>query len=166
MTIEKYIRNPMLQIIGLGAAGNKPVSGYARTNEDWIKHYRNCLWLGSRVSTMRVSDAAILGWFIISGSKQIAHNAYEQKASSLSGRHSLDNVTRELRTLQLGYSTRRQWSNDVGQVWNERFTWHVKIKVTRLSMQTAKTIRLHRSWYDAYADYCITDARLNLVKAW
>lgn len=165
MTIEKYIRNPKFEIIGLAVkVGNKPTEWLKPTEiEDWIKHIEIAYgWDNVRVIAHNARfDAAILGWIYNIYPKQIADTMLMSRACQLWDGHSLDNVTKELRN-------RYNWGIVRGD--NGRTEWG-KFEMKDLpdtlnkgdevvNADGKQLFDFTEAEYDAYADYCITDVDL------
>lgn len=165
MTIEKYIRNPKFEIIGLAVkVGNKPTE-WLKPNEieDWIKHIEIAYgWDNVRVIAHNARfDAAILGWIYNIYPKQIADTMLMSRACQLWDGHSLDNVTKELRN-------RYNWGIVRGD--NGRTEWGKFEEVDLLNTLNKgdevvnadgkQLFDFTEAEYDAYADYCITDVDL------
>ena len=165
MTIEKYIRNPKFEIIGLAVkVGNKPTE-WLKPNEieDWIKHIEIAYgWDNVRVIAHNARfDAAILGWKYNIYPKQIDDTMLMSRACQLWDGHSLDNVTKELRN-------RYNWGIVRGD--NGRTEWGKFEEVDLLNTLNKgdevvnadgkQLFDFTEAEYDAYADYCITDVDL------
>lgn len=165
MTIEKYIRNPKFEIIGLAVkVGNKPTE-WLKPNEieDWIKHIEIAYgWDNARVIAHNARfDAAILGWIYNIYPKQIADTMLMSRACQLWDGHSLDNVTKELRN-------RYNWGIVRGD--NGQTEWGKFEEVDLLNTLNKgdevvnadgkQLFDFTEAEYDAYADYCITDVDL------
>lgn len=165
MTIEKYIRNPKFEIIGLAVkVGNKPTE-WLKPNEieDWIKHIEIAYgWDNVRVIAHNARfDAAILGWIYNIYPKQIADTMLMSRACQLWDGHSLDNVTKELRS-------RYNWG--IVRDDNGRTEWGKFEEVDLLNTLNKgdevvnadgkQLFDFTEAEYDAYADYCITDVDL------
>ena len=165
MTIEKYIRNPKFEIIGLAVkVGNKPTEWLAPHEiEDWIKHIEIAYgWDNVRVIAHNARfDAAILGWKYNIYPKQIADTMLMSRACQLWDGHSLDNVTRELRN-------RYNWGivrDDNGQTtWGKFETKDLPDTLNKgdevVNADGKQLFDFTEAEYDAYADYCITDVDL------
>ena len=165
MTIEKYIRNPKFEIIGLAVkVGNKPTEWLAPHEiEDWIKHIEIAYgWDNVRVIAHNARfDAAILGWIYNIYPKQIADTMLMSRACQLWDSHSLDNVTKELRN-------RYNWGIVRGD--NGQTEWGKFEEVDLLNTLNKgdevvnadgkQLFDFTEAEYDAYADYCITDVDL------
>ena len=165
MTIEKYIRNPKFEIIGLAVkVGNKPTEWLAPHEiEDWIKHIEIAYgWDNVRVIAHNARfDAAILGWIYNIYPKQIADTMLMSRACQLWDGHSLDNVTKELRN-------RYNWGIVRGD--NGQTEWGKFEEVDLLNTLNKgdevvnadgkQLFDFTEAEYDAYADYCITDVDL------
>lgn len=165
MTIEKYIRNPKFEIIGLAVkVGSKPTEWLAPHEiEDWIKHIEIAYgWDNVRVIAHNARfDAAILGWIYNIYPKQIADTMLMSRACQLWDGHSLDNVTKELRN-------RYNWGIVRGD--NGRTEWgkfeEVDLPDTLnkgdevVNADGKQLFDFTEVEYDAYADYCITDVDL------
>ena len=165
MTIEKYIRNPKFEIIGLAVkVGNKPTE-WLKPNEieDWIKHIEIAYgWDNVRAIAHNARfDAAILGWKYNIYPKQIADTMLMSRACQLWDGHSLDNVTKELRN-------RYNWGIVRGD--NGQTEWGKFEEVDLLNTLNKgdevvnadgkQLFDFTEAEYDAYADYCITDVDL------
>lgn len=165
MTIEKYIRNPKFEIIGLAVkVGNKPTEWLAPHEiEDWIKHIEIAYgWDNVRVIAHNARfDAAILGWIYNIYPKQIADTMLMSRACQLWDGHSLDNVTKELRN-------RYNWGivrGDNGQtMWGKFEMKDLPDTLNKgdevVNADGKKLFDFTEAEYDAYADYCITDVDL------
>lgn len=165
MTIEKYIRNPKFEIIGLAVkVGNKPTEWLApREIEDWIKHIEIAYgWDNVRVIAHNARfDAAILGWIYNIYPKQIADTMLMSRACQLWYGHSLDNVTKELRN-------RYNWGivrDDNGQtMWGKFEMKDLPDTLNKgdevVNADGKQLFDFTEAEYDAYADYCITDVYL------
>ena len=165
MTIEKYIRNPKFEIIGLAVkVGNKPTEWLAPHEiEDWIKHIEIAYgWDNVRVIAHNARfDAAILGWKYNIYPKQIADTMLMSRACQLWDGHSLDNVTRNLRD-------RYNWGivrDDNGQtMWGKFETKDLPDTLNKgdevVNADGKQLFDFTEAEYDAYADYCITDVDL------
>ena len=165
MTIEKYIRNPMFEIIGLAVkVGNKPTEWLAPHEiEDWIKHIEIAYgWDNVRVIAHNARfDAAILGWKYNIYPKQIADTMLMSRACQLWDGHSLDNVTRNLRD-------RYNWGivrDDNGQtMWGKFEIKDLPDTLNKgdevVNADGKQLFDFTEAEYDAYADYCITDVDL------
>lgn len=165
LTIEKYIRNPKFEIIGLAVkVGNKPTE-WLKPNEieDWIKHTEIAYgWDNVRVIAHNARfDAAILGWIYNIYPKQIADTMLISRACQLWDGHSLDNVTKELRN-------RYNWGivrGDNGQTEWGKFEEVDLLNTLNKGDEVVNADGKHlfdftEAEYDAYADYCITDVDL------
>lgn len=165
MTIEKYIRNTKFEIIGLAVkVGNKPTE-WLRPNEieDWIKHVEIAYgWDNVRVIAHNARfDAAILGWIYNIYPKQIADTMLMSRACQLWDGHSLDNVTKELRS-------RYNWGivrDDNGHtVWGKFDIKDLPDTLNKgdevVNADGKQLFDFTEAEYDAYADYCITDVDL------
>lgn len=165
MTIEKYIRNPKFEIIGLAVkVGNKPTEWLAPHEiEDWIKHIEIAYgWDNVRVIAHNARfDAAILGWVYNIYPKQIADTMLMSRACQLWDGHSLDNVTKELRN-------RYNWGivrDDNGQTkWGKFEMKDLPDTLNKgdevVNADGKQLFDFTEAEYDAYADYCITDVDL------
>lgn len=165
MTIEKYIRNPKFEIIGLAVkVGNKPTEWLCPHEiEDWIKHTEIAYgWDNVRVIAHNARfDAAILGWKYNIYPKQVADTMLMSRACQLWDGHSLDNVTRELRN-------RYNWGivrDDNGQtMWGKFETKDLPDTLNKgdevVNADGKQLFDFTEAEYDAYADYCITDVDL------
>lgn len=165
MTIEKYIRNPKFEIIGLAVkVGNKPTEWLCPHEiEDWIKHIEIAYgWDNVRVIAHNARfDAAILGWIYNIYPKQIADTMLMSRACQLWDGHSLDNVTRNLRE-------RYNWGivrGDNGQtMWGKFEVKDLPDTLNKgdevVNADGKKLFDFTEAEYDAYADYCITDVDL------
>lgn len=165
MTIEKYIRNPKFEIIGLAVkVGNKPTEWLAPHEiEDWIKHIEIAYgWDNVRVIAHNARfDAAILGWIYNIYPKQIADTMLMSRACQLWDGHSLDNVTKELRN-------RYNWGivrGDNGQTkWGKFEMKDLPDTLNKgdevVNADGKQLFDFTEAEYDAYADYCITDVDL------
>lgn len=165
MTIEKYIRNPKFEIIGLAVkVGNKPTEWLAPHEiEDWVKHIEIAYgWDNVRVIAHNARfDAAILGWKYNIYPKQIADTMLMSRACQLWDGHSLDNVTRNLRD-------RYNWGivrDDNGQtMWGKFETKDLPNTLNKgdevVNADGKQLFDFTEAEYDAYADYCITDVDL------
>lgn len=165
MTIEKYIRNPMFEIIGLAVkVCNKPTEWLCPPEiEDWIKHIEIAYgWDNVRVIAHNARfDAAILGWKYNIYPKQIADTMLMSRACQLWDGHSLDNVTRNLRD-------RYNWGivrDDNGQtMWGKFEMKDLPDTLNKgdevVNADGKKLFDFTEAEYDAYADYCITDVDL------
>ena len=165
MTIEKYIRNPKFEIIGLAVkVGNKPTE-WLKPNEieDWVKHIEIAYgWDNVRVIAHNARfDAAILGWIYNIYPKQIADTMLMSRACQLWDGHSLDNVTKELRN-------RYNWGivrDDNGQTeWGKFEIKDLPDTLNKgdevVNADGKQLFDFTEAEYDAYADYCITDVDL------
>lgn len=165
MTIEKYIRNPKFEIIGLAVkVGNKPTEWLCPHEiEDWIKHIEIAYgWDNVRVIAHNARfDAAILGWKYNIYPKQIADTMLMSRACQLWDGHSLDNVTRNLRD-------RYNWGivrDDNGQTtWGKFEMKDLPDTLNKgdevVNADGKQLFDFTEAEYDAYADYCITDVDL------
>ena len=165
MTIEKYIRNPKFEIIGLAVkVGNKPTEWLCPHEiEDWIKHIEIAYgWDNVRVIAHNARfDAAILGWKYNIYPKQIADTMLMSRACQLWDGHSLDNVTRNLRE-------RYNWGivrDDNGQtMWGKFEMKDLPDTLNKgdevVNADGKQLFGFTEAEYDAYADYCITDVDL------
>ena len=165
MTIEKYIRNPKFEIIGLAVkVGNKPTEWLCPHKiEDWIKHIEIAYgWDNVRVIAHNARfDAAILGWKYNIYPKQIADTMLMSRACQLWDGHSLDNVTRNLRE-------RYNWGivrGDNGQtMWGKFEMKDLPDTLNKgdevVNADGKQLFDFTEAEYDAYADYCITDVDL------
>lgn len=165
MTIEKYIRNPKFEIIGLAVkVGNKPTEWLCPHEiEDWIKHIEIAYgWDNVRVIAHNARfDAAILGWKYNIYPKQIADTMLMSRACQLWDGHSLDNVTRNLRE-------RYNWGivrDDNGQTkWGKFEMKDLPDTLNKgdevVNADGKQLFDFTEAEYDAYADYCITDVDL------
>nr|DAS43171.1 MAG TPA: DNA polymerase I [Caudoviricetes sp.] len=165
MTIEKYIRNPKFEIIGLAVkVGNKPTEWLCPHEiEDWIKHIEIAYgWDNVRVIAHNARfDAAILGWKYNIYPKQIADTMLMSRACQLWDGHSLDNVTRNLRD-------RYNWGivrDDNGQtMWGKFEMKDLPDTLNKgdevVNADGKQLFDFTEAEYDAYADYCITDVDL------
>lgn len=165
MTIEKYIRNPKFEIIGLAVKiGNKPTEWLCPHEiEDWIKHIEIAYgWDNVRVIAHNARfDAAILGWKYNIYPKQIADTMLMSRACQLWDGHSLDNVTRNLRE-------RYNWGivrDDNGQtMWGKFEMKDLPDTLNKgdevVNADGKQLFDFTEAEYDAYADYCITDVDL------
>lgn len=165
MTIEKYIRNPKFEIIGLAVKiGNKPTEWLCPHEiEDWIKHIEIAYgWDNVRVIAHNARfDAAILGWQYNIYPKQIADTMLMSRACQLWDGHSLDNVTRNLRE-------RYNWGiirDDNGQtMWGKFEMKDLPDTLNKgdevVNADGKQLFDFTEAEYDAYADYCITDVDL------
>lgn len=165
MTIEKYIRNPKFEIIGLAVkVGNKPTEWLCPHEiEDWIKHIEIAYgWDNVRVIAHNARfDAAILGWKYNIYPKQIADTMLMSRACQLWDGHSLDNVTRNLRE-------RYNWGiirDDNGQtMWGKFEMKDLPDTLNKgdevVNADGKQLFDFTEAEYDAYADYCITDVDL------
>nr|DAN51451.1 MAG TPA: DNA polymerase I [Caudoviricetes sp.] len=165
MTIEKYVRNPKFEIIGLAVkVGNKPTEWLKPAEiEDWIKHIEIAYgWDNVRVIAHNARfDAAILGWIYNIYPKQIADTMLMSRACQLWDGHSLDNVTKELRN-------RYNWGivrGDNGQtIWGKFEMKDLPDTLNKgdevVNADGKQLFDFTEAEYDAYADYCITDVDL------
>lgn len=165
MTIEKYIRNPKFEIIGLAVkVGNKPTEWLApREIEAWIKHIEIAYgWDNVRVIAHNARfDAAILGWIYNIYPKQIADTMLMSRACQLWDGHSLDNVTKELRS-------RYNWGivrDDNGHtMWGKFEMKDLPDTLNKgdevVNADGKQLFDFTEAENDAYADYCITDVDL------
>lgn len=165
LTIEKYIRNPKFEIIGLAVkVGNKPTEWLCPHEiEDWIKHIEIAYgWDNVRVIAHNARfDAAILGWKYNIYPKQIADTMLMSRACQLWDGHSLDNVTRNLRE-------RYNWGivrDDNGQTkWGKFEMKDLPDTLNKgdevVNADGKQLFDFTEAEYDAYADYCITDVDL------
>lgn len=165
MTIEKYIRNPKFEIIGLAVkVGNKPTEWLAQHEiEYWIKHIEIAYgWDNVRAIAHNARfDAAILGWKYNIYPKQIADTMLMSRACQLWDGHSLDNVTKELRN-------RYNWGivrDDNGQtMWGKFEIKDLPDTLNKgdevVNADGKQLFDFTEAEYDAYADYCITDVDL------
>lgn len=165
MTIEKYIRNPKFEIIGLAVkVGNKPTEWLAPHEiEDWIKHIEIAYgWDNVRAIAHNARfDAAILGWKYNIYPKQIADTMLMSRACQLWDGHSLDNVTKELRS-------RYNWGivrDDNGHtMWGKFEMKDLPDTLNKgdevVNADGKQLFDFTEAEYDAYADYCITDVDL------
>lgn len=165
MTIEKYIRNPKFEIIGLAVkVVNKSTEWLCPHEiEDWIKHIEIAYgWDNVRVIAHNARfDAAILGWKYNIYPKQIADTMLMSRACQLWDGHSLDNVTRNLRE-------RYNWGiirDDNGQtMWGKFEMKDLPDTLNKgdevVNADGKQLFDFKEAEYDAYADYCITDVDL------
>lgn len=102
MTPEQYIRNPKFEIIGLAIKVQDKQSQFLTTNEiqEWLDHIEIVYgWDNVRLIAHNARfDCAILGWVFNVYPKQIADTMLMSRAIRRWDFHSLDNLTKQLRS--------------------------------------------------------------------
>ena len=165
MTIEKYIRNHKFEIIGLAVkVGNKPTE-WLKPNEieDWIKHVEIAYgWDNVRAIAHNARfDAAILGWKYNIYPKQIADTMLMSRSCQLWDGHSLDNVTKELRS---SYNWGIVRDDNGHTMWGKFGMKDLPDTLNKgdevVNADGKQLFDFTEAEYDAYADYCITDVDL------
>lgn len=103
MTYEKYIRNPLFEIIGLAVKEKNRPSQWLAPHEvqEWLDHIEVAYgWENVRVIVQNGRfDMAILGWIFNVYPGQVADTMLMSRACQLWDGHSLDNITKQLRDL-------------------------------------------------------------------
>lgn len=102
MTPEQYIRNPKFEIIGLAIKVQDKQSQFLTPNEiqEWLDHIEIVYgWDNVRLIAHNARfDCAILGWIFNIYPKQIADTMLMSRAIRRWDSHSLDNLTKQLRS--------------------------------------------------------------------